>query len=145
MRGGAQGRIIQGNRAKSPIPWQVAIQDSEGDLICGGTILDKMTVLTAAHCLANTTDYTTDYTDFNIMAGRVSRELNKYRTNIAKVIIHPQWSWDTLANDVAIIKLTKPFTFGKNIKPMCLPSKDFKPREGEMCITSGWGTIFCEI
>ena len=42
-------RIVGGQEAPSMIPWQVAIfQDTE--VICGGTILDECTILTAAQC-----------------------------------------------------------------------------------------------
>ena len=38
-------RIIGGEDAPSPIPWQVSIKYG-----CSGTILDSTTVLSAAHC-----------------------------------------------------------------------------------------------
>ena len=137
MLSGAQARIIHGHRANTPIPWQVSIQTSRGDHFCGGTILDKTTVVTAAHCLDGK-----DYTKTYIIAGKVSKNSNNDGVGIAKVIIHPKWNWDS--NDIALIKLSKPLTFDKNIKSMCLPSKDFKPREGEMCIASGWGDTKCK-
>ena len=47
-------KIINGQTAPSPIPWQVHIQigiNSLGlSLACGGTILDEETILSAAHC-----------------------------------------------------------------------------------------------
>ena len=41
--------IVGGQIAPSPIPWQVSVQ-FEGTHICGGTILDTYTILSAAHC-----------------------------------------------------------------------------------------------
>jgi trypsin len=41
--------IIGGQLAPSPIPWQAAIQDGNS-FICGATILDAFSVLSAAHC-----------------------------------------------------------------------------------------------
>ena len=45
-------RIIRGNTAPSPIPWQVSLRvfQSGANHFCGGTILDSRTVLSAAHC-----------------------------------------------------------------------------------------------
>ena len=41
--------IVGGQLAPSPIPWQAAIH--HGDLfICGATILDAFSVLSAGHC-----------------------------------------------------------------------------------------------
>ena len=45
-------KIVGGQIAPSPIPWQVSVQ-SEGSHFCGGTILDAFTILSAAHCLNN--------------------------------------------------------------------------------------------
>ena len=42
-------KIVGGNSAPTPIPWQVSIQ-KYGHHFCGGTILDSCTVLTARHC-----------------------------------------------------------------------------------------------
>ena len=41
--------IVGGQIAPSPILWQVSVQ-IEGNHICGGTILDTYTILSAAHC-----------------------------------------------------------------------------------------------
>ena len=41
--------IVGGENAPSPIPWQVSVQ-SNNVHFCGATILDKMTLLSAASC-----------------------------------------------------------------------------------------------
>ena len=41
--------IVGGQLAPSPIPWQAAILHNDL-FICGATILDAFTVLSAAHC-----------------------------------------------------------------------------------------------
>ena len=41
--------IVGGQDAPSPIPWQVSVRDN-GEHFCGATILDKTTLLCAAHC-----------------------------------------------------------------------------------------------
>ena len=43
-------RIVGGELAPDPIQWQVSIQTQWGFHFCGGTILNKNTVLSAAHC-----------------------------------------------------------------------------------------------
>ena len=42
-------KIVGGQIAPSPIPWQVSVQIG-GSHFCGGTILDTYTILSAAHC-----------------------------------------------------------------------------------------------
>merc|ERR1711935_488075 len=45
-------RIVGGEAAASPIPWQVSVRQGQsgGGHFCGGTILDEKTVMCAAHC-----------------------------------------------------------------------------------------------
>ena len=46
-------RIIQGHTAPGHIPWQAQLRlgsPSNYRGICGGTIIDAKTILTAAHC-----------------------------------------------------------------------------------------------
>ena len=42
-------RIVGGEEAPSPIPWQVSVR-SNNHHKCGGTIIDSCTILSAAHC-----------------------------------------------------------------------------------------------
>ena len=44
--------IVGGQSAPSPIPWQVSVQKL-GLHHCGATVLDKFTLLSAAHCFDN--------------------------------------------------------------------------------------------
>ena len=43
--------VVGGQDAPSPIPWQVSVQ-SRRSPFCGATILDKSTLLCAAHCFS---------------------------------------------------------------------------------------------
>ena len=57
--------IVGGKDAPSPIPWQVSVQ-SNNVHFCGGTILDKMTILSAASCF-----YGNSTNEISIRAGSV--------------------------------------------------------------------------
>ena len=57
--------IVGGQIAPSPIPWQVSVQIG-GSHVCGGTILDTYTILSAAHCFY---DYGDSVEGFYIRAG----------------------------------------------------------------------------
>ena len=60
-------RIVGGQDAPSPIPWQVSVQIGYWHF-CGATILDESTLLSAAHCF-----YESSAWDLSIRAGSVKK------------------------------------------------------------------------
>ena len=64
-------RIVGGQDAVSPIPWQVSVRvcKSGGCHFCGGTILDEKTVMSAAHCFTKGQSTAGYY----VMAGAIDR------------------------------------------------------------------------
>ena len=71
----SSNRIIGGQKAKKPIPWQVSVRDcNNGNChTCGGTILDNLTILTAAHCFKKGQSLS----KISIMAGHKNRKAKK--------------------------------------------------------------------
>lgn len=136
---GHLNRIVGGQDAPNPIPWQVSVRRSTngGRHFCGGTVLDAKTILCAAHCFPD------KYVDgIYVMAG----ETNRYRgENIAvsQALFYnaAPWNKDTMDNDIVILKLAKPLALGGNIQPACLPSPGFVPHDGSQCMVSGWGAL----
>jgi len=58
---------------------------------------------------------------------------------IEEIFIHPKYNPPKTENDydVALIKLRKPIKFNNDVRPVCLPTKDF--RAGTNCYVTGWG------
>merc|ERR1712156_1138736 len=128
-------RIVGGEDAPSPIPWQVAVLSGSFQF-CGATILDESTLLCAAHCQVSTSD--------KIRAGSINRKSGGQVRNIAQVMNNNQYNPSTFENDFAILKLDSPLEFNDDVKPACLPTSsdylDVSSTE-ERCFTSGWGTL----
>ena len=61
-------KIVGGEDAPDPIPWQVSLRRG-GKHFCGGTILDAKTILSAAHC----TDVDGDLSGHYVMAGSTNK------------------------------------------------------------------------
>ena len=145
-------RIVGGQEAKSPIPWQVQFKPigNRPEVFCGGSILDKYTILSAAHCTP-CKEITKDpslKTFYHVIVGSLVAEYcrpsepdcGSYK--IKKVIMHPKYNEISKDNDFCIIKLIKPIVYKKDVRNICLPpSKQAPP--GRM-VVSGWGLLNCK-
>ena len=124
-------RIVGGENATTPIPWQVHV-----DRGCGGTILDETTILSAAHCFPFFRP-NAKYIEAGIKV-RASSEAQKIY--VKETIKHPMYNPRNYDNDIAILKLKSPLTFNDNVQPACLPHPSFMPENtGEIAVISGWG------
>jgi len=147
MKNAISNRIINGEFVPSPIPWQIRLTPNFNKLgraqgLCGGTILDEETILTAAHCFfdveSGTDAFPLDNGDF-ILAGITHPGSSGQQKSLMKsVVIHPQYNKATKNNDIAIVKLKSPLTFNNNVKNACLPESSFAPQS--KAVVSGWGT-----
>ena len=90
-------RIIGGQVAESPIPWQTALY-RDNSLYCGATIIDEETVLTTQLCVVESFSErnVTDKTRLKIVAGivKISQSLpigdaTAQITGISEIILHP--------------------------------------------------------
>ncbi|XP_021338916.1 serine protease 42-like [Mizuhopecten yessoensis] len=130
--------IIGGtNAGDSAWPWQVSVKYMHR-FMCGGTLLNENTVLTAAHCIikrrANL--FRVNVADYNRRASELER--TELSVKVKKVYIHPDYNKITLINDVAILKLKKPVAFGTYIQPIELATSAMDV-SSYTCYITGWG------
>ena len=142
-----ESRIVGGKRVNyGSHPWMANIytidQMIDGTYInqlCGGSVISKNWVLTAAHCLL---DLETD--ELLVSAGdhKLGRK-DKYeqRRMITKVILHEEYEISSDHNDIALLKVDKPFIFNNNVKPVCLPKSGIgiDKFKDSKCDILGWG------
>jgi len=134
-------RIVGGEAAALPIPWQVSVRDCQSGTchFCGGTILDETTVMSAAHC------FTTgqSMSGFYITAGVVNRNDNNGQTiEIANGVWNADMPYQGNNNDFVILKLKSALTFNGKVGAACLPEANHAPDAiGQTCFVSGWGTL----
>jgi secreted trypsin-like serine protease len=137
------GRIIGGKSApENTWSWAVSIRLWNGHF-CGGSILNKWYVITAAHCFTNRMHLLSSIT---VCAGtnRLSQTCNHHR-NIKHIINHPAFDANTATyeNDIALIRVDTPFRFnGKSITRICLPrvtNHKKYPENGTDVVAVGWG------
>ncbi|XP_053686667.1 ovochymase-2-like [Sabethes cyaneus] len=121
-------------------PFMLSLRDSLGTHNCGGTILTRYWIMTAAHCVGSSTPSLQ-----SIQVGRttVSMEDDESVFQIELVIVHPEYDpWNSSVNDIALLKLVKPLEFSESIQPVTLPKPYFEVDEADLGVTLvGWGMI----
>jgi len=131
-------RIVGGEAAADPIPWQVSVRQGNWHF-CGGTILDETTVMCAAHCFDKGQSMSGNF----IRAGVKDKDDTSGQTiEIANGVWNEEMPYEGNNNDFILLKLSSTLEFNDNVGPACLPDPDHAPdATGQTCFVSGWGTL----
>jgi len=141
-------RIVGGHVATpGSWPWQaeMCMGSSFGGscpLRCGGAIIDKNWIMSAAHCVVG---YTNTPQNFHMKVGvqkySDNNETGEVVTNITKIVVHPKYG-SPLENsyDISLLKLSQPLQWTDHIQPVCIPKNvdDLLVDNTTMWVT-GWG------
>ncbi|TRY75247.1 hypothetical protein TCAL_01673 [Tigriopus californicus] len=133
-------RIINGEETKrNEFPFMVALFNNHR-YFCGGSLLDKVHVLTAAHCVKHIND--ADVKSMRIFLGDHDlrlRDKEEQHARVKAIIKHKSFKTSTFHNDVAILVMETPITFTDVIQPVCLEEDPNKLFVGETLQVAGWG------
>ncbi|XP_034948279.1 polyserase-2-like [Chelonus insularis] len=128
-------RVIGGERAViEDFPYQVSIQVSKHH-VCGGSIIAKKWVITAAHCINH------PVSAYIVRAGTsylVGGTLHK----VDKIFRHSRFHVDKYQrpnHDIALMLIKNTFLFDRKHQPISLIDFGQKIKPGAIGITSGWG------
>ena len=137
-----QARIVGGhNTYFGQHPWQAAIIKQSflsKRISCGGALIGKRWVLTAAHCVYNTSpsQMRIRLGDWNVR--EQSEKFPHEDFEVERKEIHPDYKPATFQNDLALVRLKREVVYKEHIIPVCLP--DFQEEfEGEKATVIGWG------
>jgi len=136
-------KIVGGQDAElGQFPWQV-LWKNDGHVMCGGTIYNELTIITAAHCCKG-------YDNWNgaeIMAGAIDVDIGSPQVKTIKShLIHPDYvgvdqntGFGNNSNDVCLLTLNSNLEFNDNVKRIALNTEEIP--SNTKCVVSGWGTL----
>ena len=138
--GAVTDKIVTGDDARDPelgaLPGMVALLDANEPSaflaqFCGGTLLDSLHVLTAAHCLGGTMDVLVGQTDLAGSGGERIRVVSQYP--------HPGFDLGPVYHDLAVLRLATPAS-GPSVALLAGGDTDLAP-VGAPARLFGWGGL----
>ncbi|XP_003794577.2 serine protease 45 [Otolemur garnettii] len=119
-------------------PWEVSLQ-MESEHVCGGALIDFSWVVTAAHCIQGTKEYSVMLGTSKLHPVNVTRAL---WIPVKDIIMHPKyWGQTFFIGDVALLQLHTAVTFSNYVQPICLPEPNFNLKVGTPCWVTGWSQV----
>ncbi|XP_013100035.1 chymotrypsin-1 [Stomoxys calcitrans] len=126
-------RVVGGSTAEEGLaPYQVSLQGFWGHF-CGGAIIDKDWVLTAAHCVAYK-----DADDILVMTGSQNLEVPGVFYYVDRVYAHCNYDNPGMHNDIALLHLNSSIIMNEKTQSVALPTKPMT--EGDDVLLTGWGS-----
>ena len=129
------GAIVNGT--PTPIntrPFQVSLQDSEGH-VCGGSIVDATTIVTAAHCVQDGMP-----AGLSVRAGVTTvTDTSGQDRPVTSVVSHPDYAAREVG-DIAILKLASPLQLGGPVQAIGLATLA-ELNAASTGVVSGWGAV----
>lgn len=127
-------------------PWQVAVGSEKS--LCSGAIIDPSHVLTAAHCVFDsTTGALVSADDLFVIAGSsdiYAPETERQSAGVSSVRVHPYYAYTPNSghvnpDDVAVLTLEEPLAFGPSVGPISLVASGVYQALGTAATFTGFG------
>ncbi|KAH8356815.1 hypothetical protein KR200_006217 [Drosophila serrata] len=133
---GVVDRIVDGNNARhGQFPWMAYIYQNENDFTCGGSLIHKRFVLTAAHCIVND-EYLTVRLGEYFTESRADSSI-VYRVTMA--LRNRLYTKAEHINDIGILRLERDVQYNANIRPICIMTDSRRVPYVGSYTASGWG------
>ncbi|XP_065170183.1 LOW QUALITY PROTEIN: trypsin alpha-3-like [Atheta coriaria] len=100
-----------------------------GSFACGGSVLNRNTIITAVHCTDGIQAST-----ITIRAGSADRSSGGQLLSVTRIIQHADYNRRTVDNDIALLKVDQAIT---TATPVQWPNSE--PRDNTVVRDTGWG------
>ncbi|XP_039692742.1 serine protease 45-like [Pteropus medius] len=119
-------------------PWEVSLR-LENEHVCGGALIDLSWVVTAAHCIQGTKEYSVILGTSKLKPADPKKTVS---IRVKDIIMHPRfWGRTFTMGDIALLQLHTPAIFSKYVQPICLPEPTYHLKVGTQCWVTGWGQV----
>ncbi|CAM5118154.1 unnamed protein product [Eretmochelys imbricata] len=138
------GRIVGGTDAQAgQWPWQVSL-NFQSVHVCGGSLISPQWVITAAHCFPPENPIA-GY-EVTLGAFQLSNLLaDIVVVGVEQAIKNPDYTDEGSGGDLALVKLKRPVSYTRSIRPICLPSASVSFPSGMTCTVTGWGNVLTSV
>ncbi|KAJ2632769.1 hypothetical protein H4R22_001001 [Coemansia sp. RSA 1290] len=134
-------RITNGTVVKEgDAPFLVKLIFVNGDRysLCGGTIIDDSTVVTAGHCVHDRSNGQVRSPDDTYIFYGSNQASNTKYFQPTEVILHPEYNPQDFRNDIAVLRFPAINFTPRMVEPIPIYNKDMKPKQAMEIY--GWGT-----
>ena len=109
----------------------ISFRKGHGASGCGGSIISKNVILTAAHCVWGATDILIQMGHSNINSEEIVVKM------VESMLIHPEYDHETerrTIHDIALLRVEGEINFDKTVQPIALAKKEVQESFGPILI-----------
>ncbi|XP_005377040.1 PREDICTED: granzyme B-like [Chinchilla lanigera] len=136
------GEIIGGHEAKPhsrPYMAYLEIMENNSVMNCGGFLIHKKFVLTAAHCAQRP-----QHQEITVLLGahNIRKQEKTWQVvRVKRAIPHPAFNLKNITNDIMLLQLEKKANLTKAVQLLRLPKGKTQVKPGALCQVAGWGQL----
>ncbi|XP_060244582.1 chymotrypsin-like elastase family member 1 isoform X2 [Meriones unguiculatus] len=134
-------RVVGGTEVqRNAWPSQISLQYLSGGSwyhTCGGTLVRRNWVMTAAHCVDSQMTFRVVVGDHNLSQNDGTEQY----VSVQKIVVHPSWNKNNVAAgyDIALLRLARSVTLNNYVQLGVLPQEGTTLPNNTPCYITGWG------